>query len=94
MISVVMCAGLGDDGFDSPWTLELSGHATGSAWPPYLVVGDPVCQISFEKLLTPADPPYTGQYNGVEMPLAMLPSKERGLLRPATQQMIDYLNGE
>ena len=91
MISVVTDAGLGDDGYDNHWTLELSGHSYLQHRRPSFIVGEPICQITFELLRTPANPAYTGQYNASEMPLGMLPKKDRHLLRPPLPWMVASL---
>lgn len=91
MISVVTDAGLGDDGYNARWTLELSGHSCSGPYYPYLEVGEPVCQIYFDELRTPSSSGYQGQYNNDDWPLAMLPVKDRPNIRPAEKWMIDVL---
>jgi dCTP deaminase len=46
-LSVCKCAGLGDVGFISRWTMEITNH---SEWNILIPVGEPIAQILFHKL--------------------------------------------
>lgn len=75
-LSVCKCAGLGDVGFTSRWTMEISNHGW---WPVAVRVGEPVAQIIFHNV-GPIDKAYgeraprygVGEWN----PKDMLPKKK------------------
>lgn len=56
---VHVTAGFVDPGFRGPLTLELHNVAP---WPIELVPGDPISQIAFQMLTSPAESPYMGRY--------------------------------
>jgi dCTP deaminase len=82
------CAGFGDGGFSSYWVAELSLSAPGIA---HLTVGERFAQISFDKLTTPPEGRYKGQYNPQDLekewPLLMIPKEYR---RPDLIHWIEY----
>ena len=69
-LSVCKCAGLGDVGFISKWTMEMTNHSNHVVMVP---VGERVAQILFHKLGTVRQV-YSGRYGqGEWTPLDMLP---------------------
>jgi dCTP deaminase len=63
-LSIHVTAGLGDDGFDGEWTLEVT-----VVHPLILLPGVRICQIAFMEL-TGERKPYQGRYQGQIGPVA------------------------
>lgn len=78
-ISVCMDAGLGDVGYDNPWTCEFTAHARGGM---RMTVGETFAQMVFERTDSPPLRPYSGQYNADAWPLCMIPAKYRDSVLP------------
>lgn len=73
-LSVCKCAGLGDVGFISHWTMEISNH---SNFDVKIKVGEPIAQILFHELNEPIKQ-YAGRYGqGEWSPRDMLPKKKK-----------------
>lgn len=73
-LSVCKCAGLGDVGFISRWTMEITNHSNFCIWIP---VGEPIAQIIFHKVEPPASE-YKGRYGqGSWTPNDMLPKVKK-----------------
>lgn len=73
-LSVCKCAGLGDVGFTSRWTMEMTNH---SRFPILIKVGEPIAQILFHYTgLVRKE--YQGRYGqGIWSPMDMLPKRHR-----------------
>ena len=74
-LSVCKCAGVGDVGYVSRWTMEISNHSRSTI---LLPVGLRICQIKFEEV-GPTLREYRGKYGqgGEWSPLDMLPKLYR-----------------
>ncbi|MDQ2715347.1 MAG: dCTP deaminase [Chloroflexota bacterium] len=57
-LSVCRCAGVGDVGYISRWTMEISNHTQTTIWIP---VGFRICQLTFE-FVGPTLKEYRGKY--------------------------------
>lgn len=71
-LSVCRCAGVGDVGYISRWTMEISNHTKATIWMP---VGMRIAQFIFN-YVGETDKEYTGQYGDSSSafdPLCMLP---------------------
>src|SRR5574337_777360 len=72
-LSVCKCAGLGDIGFISRWTMEMTNH---SNFKIIIPIGEPIAQIIFHLTTEPLSQ-YKGRYGqGVWTPEDMLPKKK------------------
>lgn len=72
-LSVCKCAGLGDVGFISRWTMEMTNH---SNFPILIMPGEPIAQIIFHEVTEPLTQ-YAGRYGqGEWSPFDMLPKRK------------------
>lgn len=56
-ISVCLCSGFGDPGYYNRWTMEIKNMSHFNPIP--LIIGRPIAQISFYKLITPESSTYS-----------------------------------
>lgn len=74
-IVVCKCAGFGDVGFHSRWTMELTNVGQRAI---YIPVGARIAQLAFDRTESPPIVPYQGRYQDADWsPEMMLPAKEK-----------------
>jgi dCTP deaminase len=84
-LSVCRCAGIGDSGYISRWTMEISNHSQATIWIP---TGVRICQFTFVYVgETLKDYSTTGNYGRLQewCPEDMLP---KALVKPWERELV------